>query len=155
MALSTRRRRTQNVSGHPGLFDLTQPEAEPPATVSPPAAVRRRRHVLDLPRRPAPGPCDPKCLVCGREEGYGYCNPCSVVCERNRRRVPVEVCIIRDHVTAVLTDGITIAGRRMHQLALVLCPHCGREHWHTPGPTRAVQGQCGAVYVIHTERTGA
>ncbi|WP_062434942.1 hypothetical protein [Herbidospora daliensis] len=146
--------RRSQVLDHPGLFDLAQPEATPPATINPELKVRRSRHVLDLPRKPAPGPCAPTCLTCGREEGYGLCNPCAVICERPKTRVLVEVCIIRDHVTAYLTDGIPIAGRLMHQLARVVCPKCGDLHWHTPGATRVVNGRCGASYVIHhTERT--
>lgn len=146
--------RRSQVMDHPALFDIG-PEPEPPATISKLETVRRR-HQLDLPRKPKPGPCDPVCLVCGREEGYGYCNPCAVVCERPRGRVLVEVCIIRDHVTAVLTDGIQLAGRTVHRLAWILCPRCGELHWHTPGVTRVATGQCGASYVIHhTERTSS
>lgn len=116
------------------LWDVPAPAVPAQA---PPLKPRRRFHTLDLPA-PLRGVCNPRCLVCGRDEDDGLCSPCSVVCAPGAGRV--EVCLITRWATA------RPAGDR---LVAVTCPWCGRTHWHSSTSTVPVRsGQCGKPYVL-------
>lgn len=132
--------RTLADPGQDTLWDIPAP-AVPQQAAPKPRKKTRRFHVLDLPA-PAPrGECFPRCLVCGRDEDDGVCGTCSVICDRPAQSTPVEICLIRTHVTARHAGGRVVA---------VDCPRCSRTHWHSATarmPARV--GQCGQPYIIH------
>lgn len=124
--------------GQDTLWDLPAPAI--PAQAAPaPLKKTQRFHRPDLPA-PLRGVCNPRCLVCGRDENTGLCAPCSIVCARPLTSVPVEVCLITRRVTA------HPAGNR---LTTVTCPWCSRTHWHSNTPTTPYRiSGCGQPYVV-------
>jgi len=128
-------------TGQDALWDAPAPTVP---TQAPPLKPRRRFHTLDLPA-PLRSVCNPRCLVCGRDEDDGLCTPCSVACQPGGG--PVEICLITRSATA------RPAGDR---LVTVVCPWCGRTHWHSSTSTAPVRsGQCGKPYVLRTPQAGS
>ncbi|WP_436759373.1 hypothetical protein [Streptosporangium sp. V21-05] len=130
--------------GQDTLWDDPAP-AVPAQAAPPPLKKAQRFHALGL-AAPLRGVCNPRCLVCGRDEDDGLCVPCSVVCGPPVRRAKVEICLIARWATA------RAAGDR---LLVVTCPWCDRTHWHSAASTMPVRsGQCGKPYVLRTPCTG-
>lgn len=143
--------RTLTAPGQDTLWDLTPPAPTVPAQAPAPLKKTRRFHRLDLPA-PLRGVCNPRCLVCGRDENTGLCAPCSIVCHQPSTGTPIEVCLTTTRVTARLTIGIHgfEPGRK---LAVVDCPFCERLHTHTPrfGRHYRLSG-CGQPYIVTLPR---
>ncbi|MEU8040912.1 hypothetical protein [Streptosporangium sp. NPDC049078] len=134
--------RTPVLPEQDALWALPEP-AVPAQAAPPPLRKPNRFHTLDLPA-PLRGVCNPRCLVCGRDEDDGLCSPCSVVCMPGGG--PVEVCLITRSATA------RPAGDR---LVAVTCPWCDRVHWHSALSVEPVRsGQCGRPYVLRTPQAG-
>ncbi|MFF3443609.1 hypothetical protein [Streptosporangium sp. NPDC002721] len=124
------------------LWDLA-PAPAVPAQAPPPLKKPNRFHTLGLPA-PLRGVCNPRCLVCGRDEDDGLCSPCSVVCSPGGG--VVEVCLITRWATARPVGD---------RLVTVVCPWCDRTHWHSSTSREPVRsGQCGRPYVLRTPQKG-
>ena len=122
------------------LWDLAPTPAVPAQAAPPPLKRANRFHTLGLPA-PLRGVCNPRCLVCGRDENTGLCAPCSVICHQPGPGTRVEICLITRRITA------HPAGNR---LTTVTCPWCSRTHWHSNTPTTPYRiSGCGRPYLIH------
>lgn len=133
------------------LFDFA-PEQPAPARRVPAHGPRqpRDKEFIAL-------PCDPTCLVCGKEEGRGLCQRCAIACVHARQPDRVEVCLVVDRVVARVVSTLSVCDGHRHQLAVVdACPSCGEMHWHAPAfGARYRVGRCGRPYVVVLRRPPA
>jgi len=134
---------TRTLTPPPGQDTLWDVPAPAVPAQAPPLKKPNRFHTLGLPA-PVRGVCNPRCLVCGRDEDDGLCSPCAVACMPGGGAV--EICLITRWATG------RPAGDR---LLAVTCPWCERVHWHSATSTVPVRsGQCGKPYVLRTPQAG-